>query len=277
MLDTVDQESPRKSLVPVCRLGGMIVSRLSQQETVELMADIVEGKHGDLKYPIFMTSSNGQVLSRYASDENVRRVYDKSDVISADGQPMVFASKFLLKNPVKDRCSTTDLFHTASRRFAKGTRYFMLGATAEQIDAAVFVVQKTYPHIDVVGYSDGYFGNEEEEELVARINSLKPDVLWIGLGVPRQQEFVVRNRDRFSNVKVIKTCGGLFNFLSGKNSRAPRWMQRGGLEWVYRLSLEPRRLFWRYLISNPHSVYLLLTQTGEVENGDQRNFTRKSS
>ena len=82
------------------------------------------------------------------------------------------------------------------------------------------------------------------------------------MGVPRELDFALRNRDRLNGVKVIKTSGGLFNFLSGTRSRAPRWMQAAGLEWFYRLMLEPRRLLVRYLTTNVHSLFLLLTRTG---------------
>jgi exopolysaccharide biosynthesis WecB/TagA/CpsF family protein len=78
------------------------------------------------------------------------------------------------------------------------------------------------------------------------------------MGVPREQVFALRYRDRLTNVGLIKTSGGLFDFLSGRNSRAPQWMQSVGLEWLYRLGLEPRRLFLRYLRTNPHALYLLL-------------------
>jgi N-acetylglucosaminyldiphosphoundecaprenol N-acetyl-beta-D-mannosaminyltransferase len=87
-------------------------------------------------------------------------------------------------------------------------------------------------------------------------------VLWIGLGVPHQQRFVVRHRGLLDRVGLAKTCGGLFDFLAGKNSRAPQWMQDYGLEWLYRMSLEPRRLGWRYAVSNPHAVWLLATRSG---------------
>jgi exopolysaccharide biosynthesis WecB/TagA/CpsF family protein len=78
--------------------------------------------------------------------------------------------------------------------------------------------------------------------------------------VPAEQVFACKNRDKLRNVGVIKTSGGLFDFLSGKTRRAPQWMQSGGLEWLYRLLLEPRRLFFRYLTTNPHALYLLLTK-----------------
>jgi exopolysaccharide biosynthesis WecB/TagA/CpsF family protein len=95
---------------------------------------------------------------------------------------------------------------------------------------------------------------------VAEINALAPDYLWVALGVPYEQAFVEEFTPDLSNVGVIKTSGGLFNFLSGSRARAPLWMQHAGLEWAWRIWLEPRRLFWRYLTTNPRALYLLLNK-----------------
>ena len=91
-------------------------------------------------------------------------------------------------------------------------------------------------------------------------HALAPDYLWVALGVPYEQAFVAEFAPRLTKVGIIKTSGGLFNFLSGSRPRAPRWMQHAGLEWAWRIWLEPRRLFWRYLTTNPRALYLLLNK-----------------
>jgi N-acetylglucosaminyldiphosphoundecaprenol N-acetyl-beta-D-mannosaminyltransferase len=110
----------------------------------------------------------------------------------------------------------------------------------------------------VVGVRHGYFAAGEQARVADEINAAAPDILWIGMGVPNEQVFSFAHRARLTKVGLIKTSGGLFDFLSGRNGRAPQWMQSAGLEWLYRLSLEPRRLFFRYLRTNPHALYLLL-------------------
>lgn len=246
--------------VPTCVLGGMKIARLTRGDTARLMLDIVSGRVIVPSSPVFMTSSNGQVLSMYARSARVRALYDQADIISADGKPMVMASRFTSR-PVPGRCSTTDLYHDVSKMAPPGTKCFLFGASGQEVQQAVAVTRKFYPHLDIVGFSHGFLQAHEEEALLDRLEVLKPDILWIGLGVPRQQEFVVKHRKRLACVKIIKTCGGLFNFISGTAPRAPMWMQRAGLEWVFRLMQEPHRLFWRYLITNPHSAYLLLART----------------
>jgi N-acetylglucosaminyldiphosphoundecaprenol N-acetyl-beta-D-mannosaminyltransferase len=105
------------------------------------------------------------------------------------------------------------------------------------------------------------FSREQEHDVVERINAAQPDILWVGMGAPSELAFAMRNRERLRNVGIIKTSGGLFDFLSGKNRRAPKWMQAAGLEWAFRTWLQPRRLTGRYMMTNPHAVCLLLTQT----------------
>jgi exopolysaccharide biosynthesis WecB/TagA/CpsF family protein len=96
--------------------------------------------------------------------------------------------------------------------------------------------------------------------VIELVNTARPDILWLGLGVPAEQVFAVRNRSRL-RVGLIKTSGGLSDYISGKTARAPDWMRRAGLEWAFRTYLEPRRLAGRYLATNPHALFLLLTRT----------------
>lgn len=251
-----------RDMIPVCTLGGMISASLSRKETVQLIDDAIAGRLPNMEQPLFMTSSNGQVISMYARDPELRELFQQADVISADGQPMVTVSHLLTSRPVPDRTSTTDLFDDASLMLPEGTTYFMFGATAEEIERAAKTVRERYPRIRLLGYSHGYLDATGETALLDELDRLRPDILWIGLGVPREQAFVVRNMERLKSVKVIKTSGGLFNFISGSRRRAPAWMQRLGLEWLYRTALEPRRLAMRYIVTNPHSLFLLLTRTG---------------
>ena len=126
---------------------------------------------------------------------------------------------------------------------------------------AVANVRKMYPDLLIVGHSHGYLKGDALRAKVDEINALAPDYLWVALGVPYEQAFVEEFTPRLTNVGVIKTSGGLFNFLSGSRARAPRWMQAAGLEWAWRIWLEPRRLFWRYLTTNPRALYLLFNKS----------------
>jgi N-acetylglucosaminyldiphosphoundecaprenol N-acetyl-beta-D-mannosaminyltransferase len=173
---------------------------------------------------------------------------------------LVIASRAGTGPRLPERVATTDLFHdVAHEAEATGARFFMLGGARDVVRQAAEKVRATYPKLDLVGFRDGYFQSYEEEcEAAAAIDAMRPDVLWIGMGAPRELEFAMQHRARLSHVGVIKTSGGLFDFLAGAQPRAPLWMQSAGLEWAYRLSREPRRLLHRYATTTPHAVYLLL-------------------
>lgn len=210
--------------------------------------------------PWLISSANGHVLSRYASDPEFQRLMTQMDAVDADGMPLVLASRILSDEPLPERVATTDFFHDAAAAAERtGLTFFLLGGTADENAAARAKAASLYPQLKIHGHH-GYFSRGEEPEIIARIRACKTDVLWVGLGVPAEQSFAVRNANALTGLTWIKTCGGLFNFLSGTAPRAPEWMQAMGLEWLYRLSREPRRLFWRYACTNTHCIWLFLKE-----------------
>ena len=245
--------------VPLVWLGGLPIAAIDRARSAEFMLNVAIARRGTGGVPPLITSANGQVLSMCARDGAVRALFEAADLIHADGTPLVLASR--LRNvPLPERVATTDLFHdVAERAPAVDATFYLLGATDAVIARAAENMRLKYPRLTIVGYRSGYFSAAEEGRVVAEINAAKPDILWVGMGVPAEQRFCLRHRAGLSNVGLIKTSGGLFDFLSGRNSRAPGWMQAMGLEWAYRMALEPRRLAYRYLTTNPHAAYLLLT------------------
>src|SRR6185369_11018997 len=184
-----------------------------------------------------------------------------ADLINADGQPLVMVSRLKSSTPLPERVATTDLFHVVARKAqAAGLSFYMFGADEVENAAAVGNVRNLYPELRIIGRSHGFLRGEALRAKVDEINALAPDYLWVALGVPYEQAFVEQYTPHLANVGVIKTAGGLFNFLSGSRSRAPEWMQKFGLEWAWRTWLEPRRLFWRYLTTNPRALYLLFSR-----------------
>jgi exopolysaccharide biosynthesis WecB/TagA/CpsF family protein len=249
--------------VPQIRVGGLPVAVLDRAATAHLTIDAALARRGRGGPCLFFTTVNGQVVSLCASDPAVWRLYAEADLISADGMSVVFASRLRCPEPLPERVATTDAFHDAAMIAAqKGVSFYFLGGSEEINAKAAERALRLYPGLTFVGRRNGYFRPEQEKEVVEEINAASPDVLWIGLGVPRQQQFVARYRKRLDRVGLVKTCGGLFDFLAGKNVRAPQWMQECGLEWLYRMSLEPRRLAWRYAVTNPHALWLLATRSG---------------
>jgi len=241
---------------PTVTIGGFKVAALDRQAAAR---SIIEGASARRGRPLYFTSINGEVIARADMDKNIAKLFSSADQILADGQPLVLASRFLCRMALPERVATTDLFHdVACMAERSGSTFYMFGADETENRKAVAAVRKAYPRLNIVGHSHGYLGGALLEDKLDEINRLAPDILWLGLGVPLEQKFVLDFAHRLPDVGVIKTSGGLFNFLSGKNSRAPGWMQRAGFEWLWRTLLEPRRLFWRYLTTNPRALYAIL-------------------
>jgi N-acetylglucosaminyldiphosphoundecaprenol N-acetyl-beta-D-mannosaminyltransferase len=142
-----------------------------------------------------------------------------------------------------------------------GASFYLFGASEPVNRATYETTKRMAPDLDIRGRSHGFLRGAALDARLDEINALAPDILWLALGVPLEQQFVRDHAHRLKNVKMIKTSGGLFDFVSGAKPRAPAWMQRTGLEWAFRLGVEPRRLAMRYLTTNPVAAYLLLTQT----------------
>src|ERR1700687_1844376 len=233
--------------VPRISLGGLRLAVLDIEQTANFMIEMVFPQRR-IARPLYLTSANGEVLARCSTEPMTDRLFRAADLINADGQPLVTVSRFKSSTPLPERAATTDLFHPVARD-------------------AVANFRKMYPDLQIVGHSHGYLKGDALRAKVDEINALAPDYLWVALGVPYEQAFVEEFTPRLSNVCVIKTSGGLFNFLSGSRPRAPQWMQKMGLEWAWRIWLEPRRLLWGYLPTNPPALSLLFNRNRPSSTG----------
>jgi N-acetylglucosaminyldiphosphoundecaprenol N-acetyl-beta-D-mannosaminyltransferase len=242
-------------------VGGAVVTRLDLLQTAQLMLELAH-RPARPQGPWFMTSVNGEVLARRVFDRSFARLVDNADFIAADGQPLVTASHLFSRDPLPERVPTTDLYPLVALMAQQTGASFYLFGGSEAVNRAAFEeTRRLAPGLNLRGRAHGYLQGAALEAKLDEINALAPDILWLALGVPREQQFVRDHAHRLKNVKIIKTSGGLFDFVAGAKPRAPGWMQRAGLEWAFRLAVEPRRLALRYLTTNPIAAYLLLTQT----------------
>jgi N-acetylglucosaminyldiphosphoundecaprenol N-acetyl-beta-D-mannosaminyltransferase len=245
-------------------VGGVKTACVTREGLAQMMlADCLSARENHTA-PKLIFASNGHAIALAARDENFRHTFAQADIIHADGQAAVFASRLLTATPIPERSATTDFIHDAAALAAQeGLRFYLLGATEEANAKAAETLAARYPGLKIVGRRHGYFSDFEEDDVCDEINLTKPDVIWVGLSVPLEYEFAVRNKARL-NAGWLVTCGGCFNFVSGDYKRAPQWMQKSGLEWLYRLAREPKRLFWRYAVTNPLAIFLLLTRTNAL-------------
>lgn len=246
--------------VETVTMAGLPVARLDRRQTASLLISLAT-RYRRQDRPWIATSVNGQVLSEAARREPLREAMLYADLISCDGQPLVMASSVVAGARLPERVATTDLFHDVARlaRTRPCTMYF-LGASRVENARAIARIRLAYPHLRIVGAAHGYRDHRDWVRKVREIDRLGPDIVWLALGVPREQEFYMRFAHAMPNVGLIKTSGGLFNFLSASAPRAPQWMRDQGLEWVFRMAREPRRLMLRYLTTGPHAALLMLSR-----------------
>jgi exopolysaccharide biosynthesis WecB/TagA/CpsF family protein len=246
---------------PGVSVGRLTVESLSLEETADAFVDYcLSQSRRSSDRPIYSTSVNGQVISMAARHGHIRQLLGEADSINADGQPMVTLSKWLTSHPLPERVATTDLFPAVAERADRaGLSFFMLGASERVNRKAVEEIRRRYPKLRIAGRRNGYFSYDSEAEVCREIAEARPDVLWISMGCPLEQEFVSRNLHRLGGVGIVKTAGGLLDFLSLEKARAPSWIQRLGFEWLFRTVLEPRRLAYRYLTTSPMALIVMLT------------------
>ena len=246
---------------PVTQLGGMTIMALSRYEFAHGLLEDYASRGPDV-LPRLSTSANGNVLALYGRDQVFRDMVDQMDIVDADGMSLVFLSRLFGQSRLPERVATTDFFHdAASVAERSGLSFYFLGATPSENKAAVDRVRSLYPRLRISGQHHGYFDEDDEADLCKDIVSVGTDVLWVGLGVPKEQKFMLRNRERLIGLTWVKSGGGLFNFLSETMPRAPVFMQNIGLEWAFRMVLEPKRLGPRYLTTNFEAIYRVVTAT----------------
>lgn len=180
-------------------------------------------------------------------------VYKNADLILTDGKPLLWIAK-LYKTPIKEKISGSDLFPLLCKMAAeKGYRMFFLGAAEGVAEIAAKNLIEKYNGLNIVGTYSPPFGFEKDEaELMKIENMIKqttPHILIVGLGCPKQELFILHNRDRLE-VPISLGLGASIDFEAGNIKRAPKWMSEHGLEWLYRLIQEPKRMFKRYLVDD---------------------------
>lgn len=243
----------------ILEVGGLPITWSMRSVIAEQLVNYALTSRSLARPPLYSTSANGQVIAMCQDEPMLADEFRKADQILADGMPMVFVARWKYRLRGIERIATTDLYHDVARLAEeRGLSFFLLGADENSNRLAIENTRKIYPNLVIAGRRNGYFVDEDAETVIAEINAAQPDILWVGMGVPREQRFISEHLGKMVNVGVVKTSGGLFDFLSEKRSRAPGWMQAAGLEWLYRALLEPRRLGRRYLATNHKALFKMI-------------------
>lgn len=230
------------------------VDAISMQESLDLIEDSIANKHF-----LHHVVVNAAKIVNAQKDLVLKDSIVNCDLINADGQAVVWASRFLNKR-LPERVAGIDLMETLVKRsYEKGYKIFLLGAKEEIVKMVVDKYTSIYGANIIAGYKNGYFKEEEEEEVALKIANSHADILFVAISSPRKEIFLNHYKNLIKT-PFIMGVGGSFDVVSGLVKRAPIWMQNFGLEWFYRLWQEPRRMWRRYLIGNSQFIYLVIKE-----------------
>jgi N-acetylglucosaminyldiphosphoundecaprenol N-acetyl-beta-D-mannosaminyltransferase len=233
------------------------VNTLNIPRTLDILSEWIANREPNY---VCFTGVHGVMESR--RDENLRRIHNTAGLVAPDGMPLVWLSRLQGRRQAERVYGPDLMLALCEHSAASGYRHFLYGASEDTLEKLASNLQQRCPRLRIVGkYSPPFrpLTDEEDEEVVRTINEAKPDIVWVGLSTPKQEHWMASHVHRLT-APVLLGVGAAFDFHAGVKKQAPRWMQRSGLEWLFRLATEPRRLGPRYLVNNPLFVLLVLRQ-----------------
>lgn len=224
------------------------IDNLTMSETLNEIDKLIQKKNCS-----YVVTPNVDHIVRLEKDEELQKVYKNASLILTDGKPLIWISKWY-KTPIKEKISGSDLFPRVCQLAAnKNYTMYLLGAAEGVADTAARNLMKKYPGLNVVGTYSPPFGFEknkqEMDKIKMQIQDVHPDILIVGLGCPKQEKFMYYHCKELG-VPISFGLGASIDFEAGNIKRAPKWMSNHGLEWLYRFSKEPKRLFKRYFVDD---------------------------
>lgn len=244
-------------LIATVDLLGVQVHRVTLPDAARTVLDFV--RRGGVRQVVTL---NGAMLARAAADPELRAIVNRSSLVTADGAGVLLAGR-ILGVRLPERVAGIDLVdRVCAEGAAQSLRVFLLGAEPGVADSAAGSLASRHRGLMVVGTHHGYFSDDGSAEVVARIRDASPQVLLVALGFPRQERWIAAHLPELPDMVCIGV-GGTFDILAGRVRRAPRWMRRAGVEWLYRLAREPHR--WRTAATLPK--LLMLAVKGRISKG----------
>ena len=234
--------------IDTAEIGPLSILRMERDEAIDLIRTSVLSRER-----VDIAICNAHTILMALDDPAYAETLQSLTLLN-DGLGAELAGKILHGKGFPDNLNGTDLVPAILREIDVPLRIYLLGAGEEQVQAAGAHIAETYPHHSVVGVRNGYFGPADVLEVCDAVKAANPDLLLVGMGNPLQERFIAQHADRMDATVAIGV-GALFDFMSGSVIRAPKPIQTIGLEWLFRLLQEPRRLARRYLIGIPRFFY----------------------
>jgi N-acetylglucosaminyldiphosphoundecaprenol N-acetyl-beta-D-mannosaminyltransferase len=234
-------------------LLGCTFDAITERETVDL---VFSWRDAPERVSHHIITVNVAILMMAREDPNLARAIERADLVVVDGTPLVWSARWL-GSPVPEKVSGVDLMRRLLEEGdTRGLSIFLLGTTQERLDVLEHVIRVTYPNVVIAGTRNGYFKAPDYPEVTKQIRDAKADLLLVGMPAPFKEVWCEEHRAELAT-PVILGVGGAFDVMAGFVPRAPRVMQEAGLEWAWRLAMEPRKLWKRYLVTNSTFLALL--------------------
>ena len=214
---------------------GVKVDSLTMREAVERVENLI-----DKRTPVIVATANAEMLMNATHDEELKDILNSAALVVADGAGTVWAARHLGEK-MPERVAGADLVQELLKIApTKSQKIFLFGSAPGVAEKAKLKAEELYPGINIVGVRNGFFKPEDEPEIISDIKKASPDILLVALGVPKQEKWLAKYKDEL-NVPVSIGVGGTFDVMAGVMKRAPKWMQRAKLEWLFRAMLQPKR------------------------------------
>jgi len=212
---------------------------------------------GDKRRSVFYV--NAHCFNTAAIDNLYFQILTEADLVYPDGISVVWSSRFLGGCRLTKMTGADWIQDFCKYASSKEIKIYILGGKPGIAEKAVKNLLAIYPNLQILGFSDGYFIDKSNEQIINEINELRPQVLFVGMGTPIQEKWIFEMRNKI-NVPVCWAVGALFDYLADVESRVPKWMYSTGLEWLWRLIVDPAGKWKRYIIGNPLFAYRILRQ-----------------
>lgn len=238
-------------------LFGIKINNITMGEAIQNIDEMIQKNRKG-----YIVTPNVDHVVKLQKDDEFRKVYSKASLVLTDGMPIVWGSR-LTGNRIVERVAGSDLMPELCRyAWESGKRIFILGAGPGIAAKAAEKLKERFKGIMIDTYSPSYGfekNKEENDNIIFMINEVKPDILFVGVGAPKQEKWLYNNLDKL-DVKIGLGIGASIDFIAGNIKRAPRWMQKCGLEWFYRFISDPGRLFKRYFIEDMAFIPLVMKE-----------------
>lgn len=234
---------------------GVGIDKLTGQEALQQIgAFIASGQ------PHQIVTANAEIIYQASKNEKMRNVINKAQMVTADGSGVVWASR-QLGQPLPQRVTGIDLVNGICEQSAKDKwKIYILGSAPGVAATAAINIRDKFPGCNIIGTHHGYFNAKEEKQILAELEQLRPDVLFVALGAPKQEYWIAEHMERLQ-IPVAMGIGGSMDVLSGNVKRAPKWMQKMSLEWLYRLLIQPTR--FKRMLALPKFMLAVKKQAGK--------------